>query len=271
MLKKLLQFQMFNYQIILFVIVVILLGCNNPDQTTDTNDDDLPSEGSSCEDWAEFTINDFILSNNVWGKVSETNYEQCIYYESKNNQTEMGWNWDWPGNGNVRAYPEIIFGLKPWSTESTSALLPTQVNIKSITLKYASTASAIGQWNLAYDIWLTNSMTPTPENVTHEIMIWMHTTDSITPAGTKRGTITIGGNNFDLWVSENHNNSWTYIAFVTETTRLSATLHLNEFMNYLITNDYVSPELFISGIEFGTEIFEGIGNVSLSEYDVEVK
>ena len=262
---------MFNYQVIFVITFSILLGCGKKDQTTNSGDGTIPSDGSSCEDGAEFTINDFILSNNVWGKGSETNYEQCIYYESSNNQTEIGWNWNWPGNGNVRAYPEIIFGLKPWSTTSTSTFLPAQINSNNISLKYSGTASAIGQWNLAYDIWLTNSITPTPENITHEIMIWMHKTDSITPAGTNKGTIPISGNNYDLWVSENHNNSWTYIAFVTETTKLSATLDLNAFMDYLISNNYVSPELFISAIEFGTEIFEGIGNVALTEYDVEVQ
>jgi hypothetical protein len=42
-------------------------------------------------------------------------------------------------------------------------------------------------------------------------------------------------------------------------------------MDYLISNDYVSPDLFLSGIEFGTEIFEGMGNITLSEYDVDVQ
>ncbi|UCH65981.1 MAG: hypothetical protein JSW63_02270, partial [Ignavibacterium sp.] len=139
---------MLNYQVIFAFIISIILGCNTADQTTGTNDNSLPSEGSSCEDGAEFTIQDFILSNNVWGKGSETNYEQCIYYESTNNQTEIGWNWNWPGNGNVRAYPEIIFGHKPWSTTSTSSLLPARINSKSITMKYSGSATAIGQWNL---------------------------------------------------------------------------------------------------------------------------
>ena len=42
-------------------------------------------------------------------------------------------------------------------------------------------------------------------------------------------------------------------------------------MDYLISNQYVSADLFISGIEFGTEIFEGVGNIKLSEYNVEVQ
>ncbi|MEJ2194262.1 MAG: hypothetical protein P8X73_05315 [Ignavibacteriaceae bacterium] len=262
---------MLNYQGLLAIIVSIILGCNQTEQTTKPDDDVILSEDSSCIDWAEFTVNDLIISNNVWGKGTETNYEQCIYYKSNNTQTEIGWNWDWPGTGDVRAYPEIIFGLKPWSTESTSPLLPAQINSNSIILKFTGTAKAIGQWNLAYDIWLTNSKTPTAENVTHEIMIWMHKTNSITPAGTFRETITINGNNFALWVNENHNDSWTYIAFVTDTTKLSVSLDLNAFIDYLITNSYVSPNLFISGIEFGTEIFEGKGNVVLSEYEVEVQ
>jgi len=248
-----------------------MLGCSKEDKTIDAGIQIEPTGDSSCVDWAEFKINDFLLSNNVWGKGLETNYEQCIYYESNNNQTEIGWNWDWPANGNVRGYPEIIFGLKPWNTTSTSQCLPAPINSNQITLKYSCTASAIGQWNLAYDIWLTNSITPTTENVTHEIMIWMHKTNSITPAGINMGTITISNENFDLWVNENHNDSWMYLAFVSETTNLNATLDLNAFLDYLISNEYVSADLFISGIEFGTEIFEGVGKIKLSDYNVEVQ
>ena len=79
-------------------------------------------------------------------KVRRPNYEQCIYYESNNIQTEIGWNWDWPGNGSVRAYPEIIFGRKPWSTESTSTLLPAQINSNQITLKYYR--HCFGNWSM---------------------------------------------------------------------------------------------------------------------------
>ena len=261
---------MSHLQLILFIIASLILGCSKEDKTINPGIEFQPSGDSSCADWAEFRINEFLLSNNVWGKGTEP-YEQCIYYEFNNNQLEIGWNWNWTGNGNVRAYPEIIFGQKPWSTESTSTLLPARINSNQISLKYSGAASAIGQWNLAYDIWLTNSITPTPENVTHEIMIWMHKTNSISPAGTNRGTIKIGEDNFELWVNESHNDSWTYIAFVSDTTKLSANLNLNAFMDYLLTNEYVSPDLYTSGIEFGTEIFEGIGNVVLSEYDVKVQ
>ena len=73
---------MFNFQLIFVIIISILLGCGKKDQTTNSGDGTIPFDGSSCEDGAEFTINDFILSNNVWGKGSETNYEQCIYYKS---------------------------------------------------------------------------------------------------------------------------------------------------------------------------------------------
>ena len=262
---------MSHLQLILIIIASLMLGCSKEDKTIDAGIQIEPTGDSSCADWAEFRFDDYLLTNNVWGKGSETNYEQCIYYESNNNQTEIGWNWDWPGNGNVRAYPEIIFGLKPWNTESTSQWLPAPINSNQIFLKYSCTASAIGQWNLAYDIWLTNSITPTTENVTHEIMIWMHKTNSISPAGINMGTITISDQNFDLWVNENHNDSWMYVAFVSETTNLNATLDLNAFMDYLISNQYVSADLFISGIEFGTEIFEGVGNIKLSEYNVEVQ
>ena len=70
-----------NYQGLLAIVVSIVLGCNQTEQTTKSDENVIPSENSSCVDWAEFTINDFIISNNVWGTGTETNYEQCIYYK----------------------------------------------------------------------------------------------------------------------------------------------------------------------------------------------
>ena len=259
------------FQFIFFITAFIIPGCNNEETPTDTYTGPEVTADTSCADWAEFQINDLLLSNNVWGKGTETNYEQCIYYKSTDGNTEFGWNWDWPANGGVRAYPEIIFGLKPWSSNSTSPLLPAGINSNNITMQYSVSASAVGQWNLAYDIWLTDTISPGPENVMHEIMIWMHKTNSISPAGTNRGTITVNGINFDLWVNENHGSGWTYIAFVSAETMLSQSLSLNAFLNYLTANDYITSDLFISGIEFGTEIFEGKGSVKITTYNLLVK
>lgn len=262
---------MHYFQFIFFISAFLIPGCSKDETPTDTNNNPVIVSDTSCADWAEFTVNEYLLSNNVWGKGTDINYEQCIYYSTADGNTEFGWNWNWSGNGSVRAYPEIIFGLKPWSANSTSDLLPARINSKNITLEYTASASAIGQWNLSYDIWLADTISPTMQNVTHEIMIWMYKTDSISPAGTKRGTLAIGGNNFDLWVNENHGDGWTYIAFVSDKTILSRTLDLNAFLNYLITNSYITSNLFISGIEFGTEIFEGKGNFKLTKYNVEVQ
>lgn len=262
---------MHHLHFIFFITAFLLPGCSKEEIPINTYQDPVIVADTSCADWAEFPVNEFLLSNNVWGKGTETNYEQCVYYKSTDGNTEFGWNWDWPGNGGVRAYPEIIFGLKPWSANSTSPFLPAPISSSNITLQYEASASAIGQWNLSYDIWLADTVSPVLQNITHEIMIWMHKTDSISPAGTKRGSITIDGNNFDLWVNENHGEGWTYIAFVSVKTQMSQNLDLNSFLNYLIANDYIAPDLFVSGIEFGTEIFEGRGSIKLSAYNVEVQ
>ena len=90
---------MSHLQLILFIIASLILGCSKEDKTINRGIEIESSEGSSCANWAEFRVNEFLLSNNVWGKGTEPDYEQCIYYETNNNQTEIGWNWIGPETG----------------------------------------------------------------------------------------------------------------------------------------------------------------------------
>ena len=89
-----------------------------------------------CNDWAQMQIGSQLIENNVWGKGDIVDYTQCIYKTSSN---KFGWHWDWPYSGdNVKSYPEVIFGKKPWSNESTHPSLPTQLSaIKTFTVDFA--------------------------------------------------------------------------------------------------------------------------------------
>ena len=71
-----------------------------------------------CDPWAQRLYGDYLIENNIWGQGEINDYSQCIF---TTNDSSFGWNWTWPDVGyNVKAYPEIIFGKKPWSTTSTT-------------------------------------------------------------------------------------------------------------------------------------------------------
>ena len=55
-------------------------------------------------------------------------FTQCIYRTGSEDNTHFGWNWNWPNaNNNVKSYPEVIYGKKPWSSSSTSQALPIKI------------------------------------------------------------------------------------------------------------------------------------------------
>ena len=85
---------------------------------------------------------------------------QCIGLEtSADGSAAAQWTWDWLDFiGGVKAYPEIIFGQKP-GTQSTTPELPRPVNqISSLVMRYDITSTSSGTANLAFDIWLTNTL-----------------------------------------------------------------------------------------------------------------
>lgn len=128
---------------------------------------------SSCKAWAEIRFPYYTLFNNIWGVQSITDYEQCVFY---NRDPEFfGWKWKWPYMGNhVKAYPEIIFGKKPWHDYTTSNYLPAKINSYDIRIQFAFKLTADGIYNTAFVIYLTDSENPSPESITHEIMIWVN-------------------------------------------------------------------------------------------------
>ena len=82
----------------------------------------------NCNGWAQFAIGSYLVENNVWGQGSITDFTQCIYHTGTGDDVYFGWNWNWPvGNSDVKAYPEVIFGKKPWNSSSTNPVLPIKI------------------------------------------------------------------------------------------------------------------------------------------------
>ena len=88
-----------------------------------------------CNDWAQESIESYIIENNVWGAGSLNNYDQCIYITDN---SMFGWTWDWPNEGyHVKSYPEVMFGKKPWSSTSTHPSMPLKaVDVESFIVDF---------------------------------------------------------------------------------------------------------------------------------------
>lgn len=223
----------------------------------------------SCEDWAEIMFDDYVVSNNVWNKGSITNYTQCIFREEEDGQIQFGWEWNWPSSGwDVKSYPEIIFGHKPWSLSSTTPSLPLKISdVQSISITLESDLVTSGSCNLAFDIWITDTDEPSEDVINKEIMIWL-TNNELMPAGEKIATVLINEINYDLF--QYFFEGWEYLAFLAHEPTTTSSIQLELFLNTLIDFQLLEDTEFIASIELGNEIVDGAGIITIESYGITV-
>ena len=236
-----------------------------------------------CRDWARLQNAGFLYENNVWGQgtIKGENRLQCLLKRVVDGKEQHGWRWRWPrGSGEVKAYPEVIYGHKPWLSTSTTGALPRRISaIKEFTVAYDVRMHAHGRYNLAFDVWVTNNDRPTPAAITHEIMIWVgDRTDAWEPYPGKRvKSVMVGGAAYDLyikphveWLAEHGVPNYDYIAFNTATAQLSGGIDIKEFLDYLTENGHLPANGYVASVEFGNEVMHGSGELWLKTYEISV-
>lgn len=207
-----------------------------------------------CEDFSRIARGTYEIVNNIWDRAGYPG-KQCI--------TRFGWTWDWPmSSQGVRSYPSIRQGWQPWAGRSTFARLPIRVSkMKGIGASFSVTTEQSGSYNTAFEMWITDSATPSPRSIRTEIMIW---TDRsvLLPAGSKIETVTLDGRKYDLWLKTNH-QGWRYVAYVAHRKQLSGSLRLDAFVADCVKRGWVTPDEYVADIEFGNEIVNGKGSTVL--------
>ena len=222
-----------------------------------------------CEDWEELRNSKFIYSNNVWGKGEITDYEQCLLKRAVGGNTQFGWRWRWlAGSGGVKAYPEVIYGHKPWYTYSTTTDLASRISsISQLQVNYDVEMTAQGKYNLAFEMWVTSDNPPTPATITHEIMIWVDRTFEPQSSEYQVAQVEIDGFTYDLYVNPGFGNH-TYIAFASHADQFSGTLNVEKFLGYLIEHDHLTADHYVTSVELGNEVIEGTGKVWLRRFHI---
>ena len=223
----------------------------------------------NCNGWSQFAIESYLVENNVWGQGSITDFTQCIYRTGAGDDIHFGWNWNWPGgSSNVKAYPEVIFGKKPWSSSSTNAALPIKVqNLDEFYVVYDLDMDAAGSYNLAFEFWVTTDSMSSETGITTEVMIWMDN-NLIGPAGNIIGTVTFAGFDYNLYRA--NWDSWTYFAFLSAEPQYSGVLGVHHFVDHLVSQGMLNPDEYIADFELGNEVVYGTGQTDIQQYEIYV-
>ena len=216
--------------------------------------------------------------NNVWNKgIAGGACQQKVFLEILDGKEVFGWQWVWPCGRDVMAYPEVVYGDKPWDPPSgIPSEFPFQVNSRKITVRYDIRLTATGTYTMAFTLWgIANTNNP-KGSITHEIMIWTANRGG-TPAGTKRGTLLVSGVNFDVYANPDQSDNsgankshWTYVAFVAQTPRLKGQLDLDAMTDYLLKQGIMANNTFLTSLELGTEISGGEGKVEIHDFAITV-
>ncbi|WP_051964211.1 RICIN domain-containing protein [Deinococcus misasensis] len=234
-----------------------------------------------CDPFATIQVGPYKYVNNTWGsdKTNGRYWKQCLQERTVNGQKQYGWNWNWPGyEPTVYAYPEIIFGWKPWDTaQSTDARFPMKVDgMPNVILNYDVEGSRTGYYDFAPEIWLTRSGgagNARPGDIATEIMVWLDYNSGANPAGSRVAGTTIDGVYYDIYKAYMTTNgaAWDYITYKGPAGRNQASLNFKKFIEDSVNRGYANRNHYLTGIEFGDESSGGTGNIWIKNFTVTVQ
>jgi hypothetical protein len=158
-----------------------------------------------------------------------------------------------------------------WGGSQANTGLPLQqASRKNIYTRwdYRLTQHNANALNVAYDIWLHNTANPGPNGTpSDEVMLWLTRSGDIHPVGSKQATLTVEGSTWDLYEGR---SSWQVHTFVRTSGTSSVSVNLKAFLNVLVARGTLSNTKYINGIEVGSEVFTGSGQLDTTFYSTDI-
>jgi glycosyl hydrolase family 12 len=182
---------------------------------------------SSAPFGTESTSDGFLLYNNEWNTAAAGPQTIC---------GNSGASWQvtstqgGPDATSVKTYPSV---QKNYPDEPVG-------QFTSMTSSYAESMPSSGDFEAAYDIWLNK--------LSKEVMFWVDNHGQ-TPAGTRQGTVTLGGLTWTLYAT-----GGGYWAFVLDHNASSGTVDLAAGLRYLESTGALSASDQLWQVNFGWEI-----------------
>lgn len=173
-------------------------------------------------------------------------------------------------------YPEVIYGKKPWRTEGTSGNLPVALDsVESLEVSMAATMIPYAKYDLAFDIWITNSAESRSTDITDEVMIWLLWTSGL-PAERVLDTVNDGYNiyqhrRYAYWNMTRIEGPlrWTMHEFIIKKQGIPSRINILAFLGHLRKEKH--DLRYLASIELGTEVWSGAGATKFSMYRIDLK
>ncbi len=237
---------------------------------------DLNIQQKACEHFGSLKIDNYTYSNNTWGKdrlYEGEEWVQCAFsYLDENSSLKGGFYWGWPnGKGNVKAYPEVIYGRKFSSQRNPESGWPVKVSdMKEVFVDIAyRDINFTGKYNIAPEWWLHLDKNTSMDNIKYEIMVRLDP-NGFHPSNPWIKDVTIDGIVYDVYKDEPWGkNNRQFFNFVAHKKITNIKLHPNAFMDFLYKNGVNDiPDLYYADIEMGVEVINGSGLFLLDTFKV---
>ena len=228
------------------------------------------------DNWAKYSSTDFWTINNIWNKGSLRNgidYTQTITVDTDTFPSGTTLSWSWPSTWNplIYAYPEVIVGYKPWDNYGSLDFTSQIDDLKEFKINYNLTIGGqTDNFNVAFELWLTDRAQGQREDINTELMIWVHD-GALNPAGSPVGQY--DGERYDatVYARPDHGDAsggsavtWQYIALEASTDVLAGQIDIRHILLDLKQKGLLTGSEFVSGYELGAEVAAGSGSLKIN-------
>jgi Ca2+-binding RTX toxin-like protein len=229
---------------------------------------------------ARVDIGPWSIINNVWGRrdlVNGVDFTQSVTYDPGTVPDGVTVEFDWPSGTDRRvySYPELSTGWNPWAERGGDRLVGRIDEIRDYDLRFDYTATGlVNSYNVALDIWLTDSAGGDRYAITGEVFIGLSE-----PAGNlpPDGPLYTDPSGFQarLEIYEDISNgetTWDLIGLVPVNNVQAGSLDLEALFDWLVLQGAVSATDYVGGLEFGVEALSipggSRGTVTINDLDL---
>ena len=227
----------------------------------------------------------YAISQEIWDPAVASSWSQCTNTTIDNKTgVSSSFTWNMVNSGyNVVSFPNILFGLHAGLTPSSSTpLLPTKISSLPNLVATGSIASQCAvagcTYNTGFDIFTGKTAAGGPSWPSAELMIFTSYQQSsdVTTWPNIVGRVSIGGVQWLIrhltpqhpatsGVADTYSGTFYYA--LTPVTNLN--LNIKDFITDAVNRGYIDSSDYLSVIELGTEIINGSGSTTITNYQIQ--
>jgi hypothetical protein len=218
--------------------------------------------------------------NNTWNSAAAGDgFEQSVFRADVAGKKTVGWRWRAPWHllPRVVSQPEIVCGNKPWDPKTRpDSGFPFRAGTKRLSAEFDVNLRAHGVYNMVFSLWGVSAVPATRKDITHEIMIWTVRSNQ-SPAGQRVDSTTVDGTTYDVYIEEHQRdasgenaNAWTYVAFVAQRPVFRGPLDISAFIDYLLRRGTLNSTHYLTSLEFGNEVCQGVGVTEIQGFAIKI-